>query len=283
MPLYEAQRHERLIDMPWDEARTRATIEQIAADAHRAFSAEGLWPIHPFDLSPERPPDSLKTLYYGAAGVIWALKYLDERGAIALKRDYLPTVRELIQRSRDDLGRYEAMRTYMGRELASFFMGEAGILLLQWKLEPSDDVAQHLSMAIEEKIGDARGLVWGAAGTMLAALFMHGWTGESRWKALYLHNFEALWDEWKYAVDLRCHLWTSELYGVWKNALARFTDFWPTRMRCSADAICFIAIVTTRCCAGSMRPFARLPWLKDGARTGRTMSGRLTRPLRCRY
>src|ERR1700675_928163 len=107
MALYEAQRHEPLIDTPWDEARARATIEQIAADAHRSFSADGLWQIHPLDRSPERPPDSLKTLYNGAAGVIWALKYLDEAGAISLKRDYLPTVRELIQRSRDDIGKNE--------------------------------------------------------------------------------------------------------------------------------------------------------------------------------
>ncbi len=81
MQLYEPQRHERLSGADWSEARARAAIEQIVADTQRSFSVDGLWPLHPFDVSPERPP-SLKPLYYGAAGVIWALDHLARRGAV---------------------------------------------------------------------------------------------------------------------------------------------------------------------------------------------------------
>src|SRR5271155_3155886 len=134
MRLYETERHEELIGAEWSEDRARDAIDRIVTDSERSFTPEGLWPIHPFDLSPERPPDSIKFMYHGAAGVIWALHYLDETGAAALQRDYLPTVRQLIGRIRDDMHKYPEMRKYTGGERASYMLGEAGILLLQWKL-----------------------------------------------------------------------------------------------------------------------------------------------------
>src|SRR5271165_2278151 len=100
MPLYEAERHERLFGTEWKEDRAREAIDRIVSDTNRSFSPEGLWPIHPIDRSPERPPDSIKFMYHGAAGVIWALTYLADTAAAEVKGDYLPTVRQLIPRIR---------------------------------------------------------------------------------------------------------------------------------------------------------------------------------------
>src|ERR1700691_6274344 len=98
MRLYEAERHEELIGAEWSEERACDAIDRIVADSERNFSPGGLWPIHRLDRSPDRPPDSIKYMYHGAAGVIWALRYLAETGATRLKGDYLPAVRELIPR-----------------------------------------------------------------------------------------------------------------------------------------------------------------------------------------
>jgi hypothetical protein len=214
MPLYGAERHEKLSGTEWNEDLARAAIDRIVADAHGSFDPDALWPIHPFDRSPERPPDSIKYLYHGAAGVIWALDYLNETGALALKRDYLPTVRQLIPRIRDDLDKYPELRKYMGAEVASYLLGEAGILLLQFKLAPSEDVAQQLYGHLEARIGDPRGIAWGGAGAMLAALFMYERTDDARWKDLFLRSFGPLYDQWNYSDEAQCRLWTSSLYGV---------------------------------------------------------------------
>jgi len=214
MPLYEAERHEGLIGNEWNEDCAHEAIDQIVTDAHRSFDAATLWPIHPLDRSPERPPDSIKYLYHGAAGVIWALNYLNETGAVALKRDYVPTVRQLIPRIRDDLDKYAELRKYMGAEVASYLLGEAGVLLLQFKLAPSEDVALQLYGHLEATIGDPRGIAWGSAGAMLAALFMYQRTDDARWKDLFLRSFEPLWNQFNYSDEARCHLWTSSLYGV---------------------------------------------------------------------
>ena len=225
MQLYQAQRHEPPSAAQWDEARVRAAIEAIVTDTHRAFSDEGLWPIHPLDRSPERPPDSLKTMFNGAAGVIWALNHLNQSGAAALNRDYLATVRELARRHRDDLRKYESVREYLGLEIGSYLMGEAGFLLLHFKLEPSEDLADQLHATIEARIGDPRGLVWGGAGSMLAALFLYERTKKGRWKDLFIRHFDALWDQWEYDAELRCHLWNCELYGITENRLGALHGF----------------------------------------------------------
>src|SRR5208337_4777056 len=126
MRLYETERHEELIGAEWSEDRARDAIDRIVTDSERSFSPEGLWPIHPIDRSPERPPDSIKFMYHGAAGVIWALNYLDETSAVGLKRDYLPTVRQLIPRILDDLAKYPEIGKYMGADLMSYLVGETG-------------------------------------------------------------------------------------------------------------------------------------------------------------
>ena len=225
MPLFEAARHERLAGTEWNEDRARDAIDRIVADANRIFDPDALWPIHPLDLSPERPPDSIKYLYHGAAGVIWALDYLNETGAAPHKRDYLPTVRQLIPRIRDDFDQYPELRKYMGAEVASYLLGEAGILLLQFKLAPSEEIAMQLYRHLEATIGDPRGIAWGGAGAMLAALFMYERTHDARWKDLFLRSFEPLWNQFNYSDETRCHLWTSSLYGVTEIRLGGIHGF----------------------------------------------------------
>ena len=97
MPLFEAERHESLIDKKWSLADAQTALERIVSDTHGDFDPENLWPIHPLDRSAERPADSMKPLYFGAAGVLWALTYLEEIGATQRSRDYLPVVRTLAE------------------------------------------------------------------------------------------------------------------------------------------------------------------------------------------
>lgn len=225
MPLFEAERHERLIGTPWSEDRARDAVDRIVADANRIFTPENLWPIHPLDRSPERPLDAIKHVYHGAAGVIWALNYLDEAGAFASNQDYLPTVRQLIPQIRDDLARYPEVRRYMGPEMPSYLLGEVGILLLQWRLERSEDAASQLYADVEARIGDTRGIAWGGAGAMLVALFMYERTNDVRWKELFLLHFESLWNQFTYSDEARCHLWTSTLYGVTEMRIGAIHGF----------------------------------------------------------
>jgi len=76
--LYEPAEFDRLTDEPWDPARVEDAIAAIVADADAAFDAAELWPAHEWDGWEEPLP--LKSLWVGAAGVIWALDALRRRG-----------------------------------------------------------------------------------------------------------------------------------------------------------------------------------------------------------
>ena len=216
MPLFVADRHEQLIDTPWREAAARTAIAHIIGDAQTSFSPQHYWRIHPLDVSPERAANALKPLYYGAAGVIWALNYLAARHAAEPGRDYAPLLDDLLMRHRAD------WRQLKGTLDSSFGVGDAGILLLHHKLAPTKALADALYDVIESNNTDATatgisqtamGFVFGMSGTMLAGLFMLECTGEARWREQYLRSMDALWQAWRYIDDVDCDLWTQDLYG----------------------------------------------------------------------
>src|SRR5689334_3877691 len=124
--LFLPERHEQLTAEPWDEAKARAALTCIVAETNAAFTPAGLWPIHPQDVSPERPPDCMKMLYNGAAGVIWALHELADRKFAPLAHDFLPAVRSLTARHHADLERHDGVRQYIGREHDAYLFGETG-------------------------------------------------------------------------------------------------------------------------------------------------------------
>jgi hypothetical protein len=201
MPLFDPDRHERLTERSWDAARAREAIERIVADCENTFDATGLWPIHPIDVSDERP-GVLKPVYYGAAGVIWAL------GRLGAQRPAYAAVLE-------SLG--EAVRRETtspeGTPLPGFLLGEAGILMLRWKLAPSEMLASELHEALAAHPPHPAGIVWGSAGSALAALHLFRRTDEQRWRDLWLSACDALWDLWELDEADGCHLFTTELYG----------------------------------------------------------------------
>jgi hypothetical protein len=79
--LYDPARHEPLQAPPWDEAAGRAAIQRIADSALAAYEPGLGWHAHPLD-EPEPAIDRFYNLYFGAGGVIWALRHLEQAGAI---------------------------------------------------------------------------------------------------------------------------------------------------------------------------------------------------------
>jgi len=78
--LFTPARHEALGDRPFSEATAREAIAHIAARAkHELDAVDGLWPRDPADAL--RPGEGRAcSLYWGAAGVSWALEELADDG-----------------------------------------------------------------------------------------------------------------------------------------------------------------------------------------------------------
>ena len=65
-------------------------------------------------------------LYFGAAGVIWALDYLHGEGETAPPPDFEEALSDLLEATRAAVAPFN-----LGTD--SLLMGDAGILLLDWK------------------------------------------------------------------------------------------------------------------------------------------------------
>ena len=209
--LFEPERHEPLLDLAWDAAQARAAMAAIVEDLEQSLGAGIVWPVHPLD-APEDGDASgetrggYKSLYLGAAGALWALWYLEREGAVGLRfapRDRIGRVHEAYLADPDT-----------GAAVPSYYLGEVGILLVLWRLTGSREAADRLHAAIERNIPNPTNeALWAAPGTMVGAWHMHRWTGEQRWRDLFLENAEQLWRTWRPSPDAPCHLWTQDLYG----------------------------------------------------------------------
>ena len=205
MPLYDPGRHEALRKVRWDAAEARRAIERIAADAEERFSPTGYWPTHPND-SDGPGPDF--PLYMGACGVMWALHYLEGLGAVGLRRSYLPFVEPLVPLIDDWLGKDRDLHR------PSYLMGETSVLMLSHALEPAAAKVARIRDLIEANIEHpAREMLWGAPGTMLAAVLMHEQDGDARWAQAFRRNAKHLEGKLLWSPEHECHYWTQDMYG----------------------------------------------------------------------
>ena len=201
MELFDHSRHEPLRGMPWDEAVARRAIEAIVHDCADRFSPDRLWPLHALDLEGRPPTEPFTMFYLGAAGVIWALDFLVRRGLAPPTKGIANVLDGLEERNRSQVGSSE-----------SFFIGRSGVLLTHFRVAPSREIADALEQSIAANTEHPScELLWGAPGTMHAALAMHEWTGETRWAELYRSGARSL------ARSLsrhdKCELWTQALWG----------------------------------------------------------------------
>jgi hypothetical protein len=98
---------------------------------------------------------------------------------------------------------------------SSLLGGETGLLLVAWRLDPTEEFAATLLERIRENVdNEAEELMWGAPGTMLAARLMGGWTGEERWEEAWRESAVALLD--RRDAD---GLWTQRLHGKDRRGL----------------------------------------------------------------
>lgn len=204
--LYSADRHLALRGEVWDAAIARDAVVRIVAETRNAASLRGTWPVHPHDGPKGSPP--LLGLYFGSAGVIWALDQLVRSG-------HAPPGDSFSEHLPQHLRWNEKAHRKLGLQTRSLFLGQAGILLCMYRTAPSAQTAETLAAVIADNTDDPHlELMWGAPGTMIAALAMHAATGEPRWSELFRAGAAAL--ERSFVPDPAlggARIWTQDLYG----------------------------------------------------------------------
>ncbi len=211
--LFDPARHEALQTIAWNEDRVREAIAWVVELTEQEYDPQHLWRAHPRDLDPgDDPAQPATCLYYGAAGVIWALHHLQALGAAKLQRNYLADLAPLRALNRAWL---EGAGSH---DHAAYLMGDMPLLMMAHGHAPSAERADALAALISGNIDHpARELMWGSPGTLLAALFLHqdepASEGDARWAALFQATAARLWDQLRWSDEHGCAYWTQDLYG----------------------------------------------------------------------
>jgi hypothetical protein len=185
--LYEPTRFDALIDEPWVASRVEDAIAGIVADADAAFDPTALWPAHEWDALEKPLP--LSGLYVGAAGGVWALDELRERGYAESSLDLREVVMRAveIERAGPDFSADEHYRP------GALLSGETGALLVAFRLTADLALADDLHALVRGNVDSPTDdLSWGAPGTLLAALAMGERTGQPRWESVARETAAAL-------------------------------------------------------------------------------------------
>jgi len=207
--LYNPERHEAGTSQPWSEDSARQALIRIVAATEDAFSEARYWPLHPLDEEEGEPPGLVHTsLYYGAAGVFWALHQLQALGAVSLSRDYMARLDELLARH------HIWLNANADEEHASYLMGDTPIRMMAFGLDPTPARSNVLESLIGGNLEHpSRELMWGAPGTMLAACFLHERSGDPRWRTLFCAAADRLWEQLDWSEAHGCACWQQTLYG----------------------------------------------------------------------
>jgi hypothetical protein len=187
--LFRPSEHEFLAGAEWDEARVEDAIRTIVADAKAAFDGTR-WPWHPRD----GEEYGFSDVYFGGAGVIWALHELGSPGwadaAVSFVDHY---------RAQPPVSDFETEMSY------SF--GELGIALVAFRLSGDSGVADRVHELVLSALDpDTNEVMNGTPGKLLAAEAMLAWTGDERWETAW----EALADEVE-AARAADGLWTQHM------------------------------------------------------------------------
>jgi hypothetical protein len=191
--LFRPDAHEPLAGGAWDEARARAAVAEIVAEAE-AVVGEDFWPPHPNDDDASGPPGPT-TVYLGAAGMVCALN------ALGSTIDLRAIAEHAFERYREEPD-YE-------KAAPSVLVGESGLLLVLELLAPDEARARSLFELVRaNRDNETNELMWGSPGTMIAARVMYERTRDEAWLDESQAGADVLIERWE-----EDGLWTQRLYG----------------------------------------------------------------------
>jgi Lanthionine synthetase C-like protein len=202
--MIEQSRHVPLRATSWDPGEAAKAIDEIISDALGHFDDEAFWPAHPLD--GEGAGDGFHNIYFGAAGMIWALDYLRRLGGTKAHFDFGPILPRLLEATRAN-GRLWGYAVN-----GSLLLGDLGTAMLTMRLAPTAAIAEaiHAHAHANTQL-PVRELMWGMPGSMLACIYMAEVTSEPRWRLIFDAQAERLLSELTETDD--GPLWVQDLYG----------------------------------------------------------------------
>ena len=201
--MFNKRRHYSLPDVTWSEDLAKQTIEAIAEGVITQAESGEKWPKHKLDDGGQIKSD----FYLGRGGSLWAIDYLQRSGVVENQFDVDLYLADLLAANQ----KYAPRLAHS--ENSSYLFGELPLLLMQYRQTATPEKAAEIAKSIQRNdTQPVRELMWGMAGSMLAALFMNRWTNDALWATLYRKQADLMLADWQ-CVDGIGYLWNVEVYS----------------------------------------------------------------------
>jgi hypothetical protein len=199
--LFTPERHEQLTDQRFTEPSAREAIARIAARAESELDrADGRWPLDDEDRdSEDEAPASV--VYYGAAGIAWALGELADSGYCAeiVDRDFVEALEAKVAADPDP---------YEFADHGVWF-GPAGVLAVAEHRWPDESRRDRLFEHAQASLSDpALDIMFGHPGYVALAAELHERSGEERWADFWAAGAQRLFEEWHHDDEVGGWFWT---------------------------------------------------------------------------
>ena len=201
--LFDSEKHEKLSNIEWSKEKALECIQSIYSESLSSLDKDIFWPASKDE---DADIESNKTVYFGAAGTIWALDIIS-----SFINEKLPFDKtQLINKVHKDY----LLRPDTKEVVPSIFLGEVGILLVKYKFNPSKEIEDKIFVLVQSNIKNKTlEALWGAPGTMIAASFLYDQTKEDRWATLFLDNVKFLISKLKEEESKGELIWEQDMYG----------------------------------------------------------------------
>jgi len=207
--LFIPERHDEITKINWSKELAIDYITQLIAKTENLFQSERLWPVHPDLHQGNGITQPITSLWFGAAGTLWALNHLSKSYAVNLKA-YLPYLDQLTQLQSAWVN--DMSSEFIPTNTSSYLLGSLGSRFVQ-SMFIGGDLKKLQEDAVSNLYHPANELMWGAPGSMIVALEMFRKTQQPEWLAIYQKGAAHLLSNYYLDEEKQCYVWQQDLYG----------------------------------------------------------------------
>ncbi|AYF44405.1 putative antibiotic modification-related protein [Halobacteriovorax sp. BALOs_7] len=186
---YDKDRHEEINQIDWDKTQTKEVVKTIFREA-----------VENLNVNSDK-----QGLYEGSAGVLWGILNIKEYLSESVDLDPIKAANDI----------YESYlkNPDTNKVVPSLPMGQVGLLLLRYRINPSKDLEDEVYSLVKSNIENPTlEFLWGAPGTMLAASYFYDQTSQECWADLYRENARYLIKKLQETSE-EALIWMQDMYG----------------------------------------------------------------------
>jgi len=207
--LFIPGRHTPITEVKWSKELARNYIISLINKTESLFQAERLWPVHPDLQECNGISQPITSLWFGAAGTLWALNQLNKSYPVNLQC-YMPYLEQLTLLQSAWIK--EMASQFIPTNSTGFLLGSLGSNFVKW-IYTGEHLEQLHQDAISNLNHPAIELMWGAPGSMIVALEMFKRNQQQEWLNIYQMGVTNLLSNFYQDDAKQCYVWQQDLYG----------------------------------------------------------------------